>query len=116
MYRNLFKHWLSVLVLTGIFVPQVQAEISSEHYQLVSRMGELNGVALSCRYFQQTKKIKAGLIASLPKRRELGQVFDDKTNESFLAFVQAQSSCPSPAEFSVEVDKALEALSEGFAQ
>ena len=116
MNRNLFKHWLPVLAFAGVFMSQAWAEIPPEQYQLVSRMGDLNGVALSCRYFQQTKKIKAGLIESLPKSRELGQVFDDKTNESFLAFVQSKSSCPSPTEFAVEVDKALEALSAGFAK
>lgn len=83
--------------------------------QALARMGELNGVALACRYFDQTRRIKRALIEGLPKQRELGQLFDEQTNESFMAFVNSGKPCPSPAAFSGDVDQAIDSLNEAYA-
>jgi hypothetical protein len=80
----------------------------------LSRMGELNGVALACRRFEQTRRIKQALIETLPKQRELGQAFDDDTNDSFMAFVNSGKPCPSPAEFGEQVEEAVEALRQAY--
>ncbi|WP_456372733.1 hypothetical protein [Thiolapillus sp.] len=78
----------------------------------VEELGRLNGIALNCRYFDQVRNIKQTLIDRLPKRRELGQIFEQKTDESFKAFIQSGSACPSPATFAAEVDKATHTLAE----
>ena len=81
----------------------------------VEELGRLNGIALNCRYFDQVKRIKRILIDNLPKRRELGQTFEDRTDASFKAFIQSGAACPSPAAFSDEVAKAGENLRKTFA-
>ncbi len=73
--------------------------------EAVEAMGRLNGIALACRYFDQTRRIKEILIDTLPKRRELGQLFDDSTNASFLEFHRSGRPCPSPALFEEQVEK-----------
>ena len=84
--------------------------------QRVAELGRLNGIALACRYFDQTRRIKRLLIDNLPKSRELGQLFDDRTNESFLRFVNSGKSCPSPASFGNEVSQAAGRLRAAFAE
>ena len=82
--------------------------------QAVAKMGELNGVALACRWFEEVRRIKRALIDNLPKQRELGEIFEDRTNQSFQGFVGSGQPCPSPAGFSAELDQAIETLEEAF--
>ena len=110
------KKLLTILLLVPAFTGQAPAGSSADaRQQALARMGELNGVALACRYYDQSKRIKGALIEGLPKQRELGQAFDDRTNESFLAFVKSARPCPSPAAFSEEVGRAIEALNKAYA-
>ena len=81
----------------------------------VEELGRLNGIALNCRYFDQVKRIKQILIDNLPKRRELGQVFEEKTDASFKEFIQSGAACPSPVAFASDVGKAGDELARVFA-
>ena len=102
------------LTLTLGLISMAHAEPDPRH-QSVEALGNLNGVALSCRYFDQVKHIKQALIQVLPKRRELGKLFDDQTNTAFRTFVNSGEACPSPAEFSDRVGKAEQELQRVFA-
>ena len=104
---------LVTLVVLLVCSMQVRA-ISDEQYQVIRKMGELNGVALHCRFFDETRRMKAALISSLPKRRQLGQAFDEFTNESFLALIQQQAVCPAAGDFSKQVDEAIIILDAAF--
>jgi hypothetical protein len=84
--------------------------VQSPGNQAVAELGRLNGIALNCRYFGEVKRIKRILIESLPKRRELGQLFEDQTDASFKAFIKTGAACPSPAAFALEVDAAAAEL------
>ncbi|BAO45642.1 hypothetical protein [Thiolapillus brandeum] len=88
--------------------------IENEGYQAVEELGRLNGVALNCRFFDQAQRIKRIMIDNLPKQRELGQIFEDETNASFLRFTKAAKPCPSPAEFAEHVGEAEDALKQAF--
>jgi len=74
----------------------------------------LNGVALHCHYLDETRRMKEALVSTLPKRRELGLAFDEVTNESFIGFIDQELSCPKRADFSGQVDSAIEALKKAF--
>ena len=110
------KPFLVSLALFGLLATQVIPGWAGgdERRATVRRMGELNGVALACRYFDQTRRIKRILIDHLPKERALGQLFDEVTNETFLQFVQADRQCPSPATLSGKVDQAEKRLIEAY--
>ncbi len=78
-----------IFILSGILMfsafhvgAATEAQLSS-----IKRVGQLNGVALQCKYLNDVRRMKLSLVAVLPKRRQLGQVFDDATNESFLSFI-----------------------------
>jgi len=105
----------SFFCLSVFLAGSVCAEPVGQH-AAISRLGELNGVALQCRYFDQTERIKRILVANLPKRRELGLLFEDTTNRSFLAFMQKDDTCPGSAAFVSQVDSAVAHLEAAFAK
>jgi hypothetical protein len=88
--------------------------ITDIQYNNIQALGALNGIALQCKYYQETQRMKKALVSILPKRRQLGQVFDDATNESFLAFIKQAASCPDEAEFEHRVDAAIHTLENSF--
>jgi len=104
-----------ILCLSVSFGQPVFADAKTQH-AAIARLGVLNGVALQCRYFDQTQRIKRVLVANLPKRRELGLLFEDTTNRSFIAFMQQDASCPGTAAFVERVDSAVSDLEAAYAK
>ena len=102
-----------VIPLGVLLSPPAQA-ISDAQYGSIKALGELNGVALQCGYIGQTRRMKRVLVATLPKRRALGLAFDDATNESFLRFMEKNSSCLDEQEFRGQVDQAIIRLKTEF--
>jgi len=82
----------------------------------ISALGDINGIALNCNGLAQTQKIKRELVLTLPKRRQLGELFDYATNKSFMAFIEANSECPSQQALAQRVDKALQRLKAAYDQ
>ncbi len=87
---------------------------TEEQLNSIKRIGQLNGVALQCKFFQEARRMKLALVAALPKRRQLGQTFDDSTNESFLEFIKNKSECPEKQQFILKVDAAVADLNKAF--
>lgn len=88
--------------------------VTEGQFESIRKMGQLNGVALHCKYLGETRRMKQALVSALPKRRQLGKAFDDITNESFLAFIQNKSACPEKEQFTAEVDAAIASLMTAF--
>jgi len=103
-------------ILSGIlmFCAFQVAAATEAQLNSIQRVGQLNGVALQCRYLNDARRMKLSLVAVLPKRRQLGQVFDDATNESFLSFIQNGSACPEAQQFTLQVDAAVAELNQAF--
>ncbi|MBV2093750.1 MAG: hypothetical protein AB2731_19775 [Candidatus Thiodiazotropha sp.] len=76
----------------------------------ISDLGRLNGIALHCKALGETQRMKRVLVATLPKRRQLGELFDYETNRSFMAFIERDEACPSPQSLTLQVDEALQRL------
>lgn len=91
----------------------VQAQ-QDPQFATIARLGELNGIALHCKALPETQRMKRALVANLPKRRQLGELFDQETNRSFMEFMQQNDSCPSPAELEQQVDAAIQELEEVY--
>ena len=89
----------------GVTAPQLEA---------IQSLGNLNGIALQCRYFEQTQGMKKALIAALPKRRQLGQTFDDATNQAFLRFIEQKLTCPPVELFNQQVAEGIKQLNTVF--
>ncbi|HIP53260.1 MAG TPA: hypothetical protein EYH03_04530 [Chromatiales bacterium] len=103
-----------IMSLAAAFTAFTASAVDDAQYQSIVRLGELNGIALHCKYVDQTRRMKKAMIASLPKRRALGYAFDDETNKSFLNFIEKKQSCPAAHAFVRQVDEAIADLRQSF--
>ena len=101
---------LALLLLWGF---QAQAA-TEEQTQSLEKMGKLNGIALSCRYFDQVKTIKKALVQALPKRRELGRTFEAVTDRVYREFMASKAACPTPEAFAADLELAIRQLNQHF--
>lgn len=87
---------------------------TDEQNQSIEQMGRLNGIALSCRYFDQVKHIKKALVEALPKRRELGRAFEAVTDQTYREFIANKSTCPTAEAFAADVEMTIQTLKQRF--
>ncbi len=107
------KITLLPLLSALVWLPSAQSATEDE-LASISRMGELNGIALQCSYVDQMQRIKQALVVNLPKRRELGEWFEKTTNTSFMSFMEKQSTCPDALIFVDDVGVAISKLETTF--
>jgi hypothetical protein len=90
---------------------------AAEEAQLaaIKRLGELNGIALNCGAIEQTRRMKQALVATLPKHKQLGELFDYETNRSFMRFIREQKPCPAAAELQRQVEGGISELEAVYA-
>jgi hypothetical protein len=103
---------LVTLVLSG-YASTAAAE--DARYLSIKSLGEVNGVALKCKYLDQVQRIKQSIIATVPKERVYGLAFDHSSNDAFLAFIESREPCPGPAGFNRQVDERIEEMKAAFA-
>ncbi|MBF0256753.1 MAG: hypothetical protein HQL47_09915 [Gammaproteobacteria bacterium] len=102
------------LVLSLLLALPAAADEAAQ-FAAIKRLGDLNGIALHCRALVETRRMKMALIRNLPQRRQLGELFDHQSHESFMAFIQRKDRCPSMAELSNQVDAAITQLERVYA-
>jgi hypothetical protein len=90
--------------------------VSDSQLTSIKKLGELNGIALHCKAFAETQRMKKALVLNLPKRRQLGELFDQETNRSFLDFINNRAACPSLGAFTQQVDAAISDLKMVFSK
>ena len=91
------------------------AAADDPRYMAVGALGELNGVALQCKYLDQVRRLKAAVVAHAPKERSFGLAFEEATNRAFLDFARSAGRCPAHAGFAAEVGERIEAMRRAFA-
>jgi hypothetical protein len=105
------------MLVVFLFNGLAQAEgMDDKQFNAIQQLGELNGVALNCRFLSETQRMKKALVLALPKRRQYGEAFDQETNTAFLKFIETKASCPVEAAFSKQVDAAILVLDSVFAE
>jgi hypothetical protein len=108
-----FHSVITVFVTIMLAIDPIYAQ-DDPKLTTIKRLGELNGVALQCKLLADTQRIKRSLVRNLPKRRQLGELFDQETNRSFMRFMQNNDNCPSVAVFQQQVDAAISELEEAY--
>ena len=111
-----------------IYIPQLVAVVllmagshntlaaNEDQMQAIKALGELNGIALSCRQLEQTQRMKQAMVENLPKLRYLGDYFDQASNDAFLAFSNEHRLCPVKSEFAAQVTAAIDKLAQQFSK
>ncbi len=94
----------------------VSATDQDPRYAAVQGLGELNGVALQCKYIDQVRRMKSAVVANAPKERSFGLAFDQATNEAFLAFIRDGEACPAHATLERRVGHQIDALRAAFSK
>ena len=102
-----------VLLMAG---SQQSLAASDGQMQAIKALGELNGIALSCRQLEQTQRMKQAMVENLPKLRHLGAYFDQASNDAFLAFSNERRLCPVKSEFATQVTAAIDKLAQQFSK
>ena len=104
-----------VLLLAALVAPVSSTGADLDvRYQSIGALGELNGIALQCRYLDQVRRMKQAVVASAPKERSFGLAFDQATNRSFLEFVAQGRPCPGQAGFGLQVGERIDAVRLSF--
>ena len=103
--------FILISISPGAFAAQAA---SDSQLNAIADLGRLNGVALQCGYTTQMQQIKQALVLNLPKQRVLGEWFESRTNDSFMAFISTKASCPSATEFMQQVNAAIITLEAEF--
>lgn len=104
---------LALSLLSAAAVPALADQ--DARYAAVEALGEINGVALNCRYVDQVRRMKSAVVDNVPKERSFGLAFDEATNRAFLAFIREARECPGPAEMERRVDQGIDQLRSTFA-
>jgi hypothetical protein len=112
-------HWnvtTNALIVTVLLTLTASSWAGEDpRYAAVKALGELNGVALQCRYIDQVRRMKAAVVAHAPKERSFGQAFDQATNDAFLAFIKDRKTCPNHDGFTRRIGQQIEAMRVFFA-
>lgn len=80
----------------------------------IRHLGDLNGIALHCKALLETQRMKRALVATLPKRRVLGEMFDEQSHKSYMKFIEDKQHCPSPADLIEQINKGIEDLAKAW--
>lgn len=99
--------------LVCLLLLMLQAPLSAQAdpgLAIIARLGQLNGLALHCKALGETQKMKRALVRNLPKRRQLGELFDLETHQSFMRFMQEDGTCPTAASLEQKVGEAITEL------
>ena len=99
-----------LLFLSALVCQSSAMAADDEKLSAIAEMGRLNGIALQCHYLDQMQLIKRTLVLSLPKERALGEWFEQKTNASFMDFMNSQASCPGLLQFDKNLAQATQEL------
>ena len=108
-----------LILLLGLYASLYTLHASAEtdeQLAAIEEMGRLYGIALPCKYLEQTRRIKSEMVDALPKKRHLGQLFEQETNRAFLEFVESRAACPAESALAAELDRAVEELNRVFQQ
>lgn len=106
--------FLSALVLSALACQSTAMAADDAKLSAIAEMGRLNGIALQCQYLDQVQRIKQALVMNLPKERALGDWFEQKTNASFMDFMNSQASCPGLLQFDKDLAQATQELETAF--
>jgi len=100
--------------LAALLISIQARAFTPEQHQTVIRLGELNGVALQCGQFDETRRMKKALIDGLPKLRALGQLFEEATHNAFVDFAKQGKTCPDATDLGQQIDAAIAALQHAY--
>jgi protein SCO1/2 len=78
--------------------------VDDEALKAVADLARVNGQALACRDSTAAQRAKALMLELAPKTGRFGSVFDEGTQQSFLAQARGERACPAGTELGTQLD------------
>ena len=113
---TIHRSLLVVILMVASWTPMAASAISDAQHDAINHLGGLNGMALHCKFYDETRRMKEAMVANVPKIRALGALFEDTTNAGFMKALESNQPCPSAAEFAQQVSAGIERLRGSFAE
>jgi len=82
----------------------------------VTDLGQANGQALACKDKDAAARAKSLMLRYAPRTQRYGEVFEQATQQGFLAQVKAQSACPEARALAERMDGIAKQLRESLPQ
>lgn len=100
--------WFALMASAGFTWAEPQGA------QEVRALGRLNGEALACNQPALVDRIRSHIVYEAAKTREIGEIFENATNESFLEMGKEGRSCPDARSLAQKIDEGIAALRKAF--
>lgn len=100
---------LPMLALLLAIASGTHADETALH-QAISELGRLNGIALACKQNALTARMREIMVDTVPKERNIGEVFEQATHASFLDFGSTGNLCPDGRSLAGDIELAREKL------
>lgn len=106
------KHRTRFLIALGfghVLLASVHAQTDAG-LQAISDLAQINGQALACQDLSAAQRVKALMLAHAPKTARFGTVFEEGTQQSYLALTRSATACPDSAALSTRIDTLAQRL------
>ncbi|MFO1220637.1 MAG: SCO family protein [Burkholderiaceae bacterium] len=100
----------SVLVAASGAAPALAQTAADGTLQAVAELARANGQALACREAAAAQRAKALMLELAPKTERVAGVFDEGTQNAFIAQTRGGEACPTGAELAARLDALAQRL------
>lgn len=102
---------LGILFVQAISIPAQANETISTNpanslQASVETLGQLNGIALACNQMALSMRLRDILINEAPKARNIGEWFEQASQQSFLTQGKENKPCPNSRALANDIDAA----------
>ncbi len=94
------RAWLALTSMVGSLAaaqPAAPASAADAGLEAVAALAQINGQALACQEGAAARRAKALMLAHAPKTLRYGLLFDEHTQQAFLAQTRNAVACPEAA-------------------
>lgn len=102
--------------ILGVYAVVTTAVASDVGMEEVRMLGQLNGLALACTQKANISRIKAVMIAHVPKTRGYGEEFETSSQEAFLQRSKEPEACGDDPVVALKVETLASRLQQLFPQ
>jgi hypothetical protein len=109
-------HFLPILALLLATVAGGQAKSSDPAFEVVGRLGEVNGQALACHAGEAVTRARELMLAHSPRDSRFADAFEQATRRGYLQQLKTGADCPTAIELRVRVESFAQTLRETLPQ
>lgn len=103
----------AALALAAVTWPSAGQDLEAG-LKAVEALAAVNGRALACQDVQAMRRAKALMLAHAPKTIRFGSLYEERTNESYLAMTRQPSTCPDATGWREQLDAVARQLQEAL--